>query len=608
MCGIAGVWSWADPGAGIGVIKKMTDSIAHRGPDGEGFWHSEADGLNFGHRRLAIIDLSVRAKQPMEYMDRYVITYNGEIYNYIEIRNLLLDKGYVFNSDSDTEVVLAAYDYWGKDCLHQFDGMFAFAIFDRKSEELFCARDRFGEKPFYYAVNADWLVFASEMKALWAAGVNRTPNPHSMYLFLNFNLHENPEDLSQTFFSGIQALKRGHYFIMKKGQRPVQKEYWSIVPANQNQAIGFDEACQHFKSLLFKSVSRRLRSDVPVGTSLSGGLDSSAVALIMLECLKDTGSRQKTFSARFDDPDLDEGYYIDLVGKGRNLSQYFTYPDAPALMADLPKILHHQEEPFASASIFAQWEVFKLAAKEGVVVLLDGQGADEVLGGYSHFFDVHFREIYRSKGGKALMAAIEEYRQNNVVYEPFEASFRFKLETIFPFLSNGLRSAKQNLLGVGKTSLIHNELARQYSMKAAPFQVFHDLNQSLQYNTLISGLGKLLRFADRNSMAFSREVRLPFLSHELVEFVFSLPADYKIREGWTKAILRFSTKDLLPPEISWRKRKLGFQPPQQKWEDSKAWKEFANDFQNLAVKRQWVNANAELSWNGVMAGLFLDGL
>lgn len=606
MCGIAGLWCWSEPDSGRTLIKKMTDAIAHRGPDGEGFWNSEDKTLWFGHRRLAIIDLSERAKQPMEYLDRYVITYNGEIYNYIEIREVLKNEGYNFKSDSDTEVILASFHHWGKDCLQQFDGMFALAIFDKKTDELFCARDRFGEKPFFYAMNSDRLIFASEMKALWAAGLEKTPNTHSMYLFLNFNLHENPEDLSQTFFRGIRSLKRGHYFVIEKGQPVIQKEYWTIDPKNQNLEIGFEEACGHFRDLLYYSIKRRLRSDVPVGSSLSGGLDSSAIVTIMNDLLQETASIQKTFSARFDDPDLDEGYYMELVGKGRNLKQYFTYPDASKLIEELPKLMHYQEEPIGSASIFAQWEVFKLAKEKEVIVLLDGQGADEVLAGYTHFFIPFFRETLREGGKQALNIVKDQYQKNNIVVDPFKGSLAFKLETRFPELSGNLRLAKQKWVGAGKNTLIHPDLYNDFKNVPAPFSIFPDLNSSLFYYTFISGLGKLLRFSDRNAMAFSREVRLPFLNHKLVEFVFSLPPEYKIREGWTKALLRYAFENKVPSEIIWRKRKLGFQPPQKKWEDKTNWKEMARHYQGEAVKMQWVNPKAELSWNGVIGGLFLN--
>lgn len=604
MCGIAGIWNWNEPLMAKNNIKNMTDVIAHRGPDGEGFWHSNDNCLSLGHRRLSIIDLSAKGNQPMHYLNKYVITFNGEIYNYVELQEVLKNKGYTFESQSDTEVVMAAFDHWGTECLKQFDGMFAFAIYNKEKDELFCARDRFGEKPFFYYHDNNKFFFASEMKALWAGGIHRNINNHSVYLYLNYNLHENPINASQTFFNDIYKLKSGYYFTLKKGQPIIQKQYWKINPFDINTSISFDEACAKFRELFFTSVNRRLRSDVSVGTSLSGGLDSSSVVLAIDKLIADKKNPQKTFSARFKNSDLDEGYFMSKVVEGKNIEHYCTYPDHLQMINQLPKIMYHQEEPFSTASIYAQWEVFKLAKQEEVVVLLDGQGADEYLAGYTHFFVPYFREKYLQGGKKALQKAIRESKENNIFEENLVLDKFFKIESHFPALFNNLRNIKHKFLGVTFDKIIHQNLICEYNNQKAPFTTPTSLNDSLFQYTFNSGLEKLLRFADRNSMAFSREVRLPFLSHEIVEFVFSLPSDYKIHQGWTKSVLRYGLKDILPSEITWRKNKLGFQPPQIQWLNSKDWQEWSNDYHNIAINSNWVNKDTQPSWKTINLGLF----
>ena len=296
MCGIAGIFNNTSSFL-LPELKKMTDSLIHRGPDGDGHWVDEEEGIALGHRRLAIIDLSEAAKQPMTFQNKYVITFNGEIYNYIEIRHLLMSCGYIFMSNSDTEVLLAAYDKWGTECLKYFDGMFAFALYDKQNKTLFCARDRFGEKPFYYSWSAKKFVFASEMKALWKTDVSKSINNRLLYLFLTYSLHDDPSEPSHTFFSDIFRLKPAHYILYKKNVSPVQVCYWKINPEGIDNSITFDNACNKFRELFFDSVIKRLRSDVSVGTSLSGGLDSSSVVCAIDELVNKTNEFQKTFSA-----------------------------------------------------------------------------------------------------------------------------------------------------------------------------------------------------------------------------------------------------------------------------------------------------------------------
>lgn len=604
MCGIAGIWYNNTEKNVSSVIKKMTDVISHRGPDAEGFWISDNKSLALGNRRLSIIDLSEKGNQPFQYLDRYVITYNGEIYNYIEIKQFLNTKGYSFKSDTDTEVIVAAYDYWGNNCLLRFDGMFAFVIYDKQNELLFCARDRFGEKPFYYYQNDDVFMFASEAKSLFVAGADNQIDDYSMYLFINMGLHDDPADKSRTFYRNIKSLEPAHYFIYKKAQKLVQHKYWKIDITIKSD-LSFDVACSRFKELFISSVSRRLRSDVEVGTSLSGGIDSSTVSIVMNQILNDK-SKHKGFSARFNDPAYDEGYFMKKIVEKTRIQHFEIFPDNNTMLDDLKKIMYHQEGPFSSSSIYAQWEVYKLAHENNICVLLDGQGSDEYLAGYTHFFRPLFKEIYLRFGKTALEKTYNDYLANNEVQNPLLIDDQFITQTKYYELQSFLRYFKFKIFGAGRLSEIHPHLHSAYKKNVSPFPVAIDLNESLEFFTCVSGLDKLLRFADRNSMAHSCEVRLPFLSHELVEFVFSLPSGYKIREGWTKALLRNAFKDILPEEITWRKNKLAFRPPQETWEKEKSYRDFASEFQNVAVKEKYIAKDAALSWNGMITGLFIE--
>lgn len=602
MCGIAGIYTSYSSGL-FPVLKKMTDSLVHRGPDGEGFWIDEDEGIALGHRRLAIIDLSDAGKQPMTYQNKFTITFNGEIYNYLEIRKTLNEFGYKFYTDSDTEVILAAYDLWGPECLQRFDGMFAFALYDIEKKLLFCARDRFGEKPFFYSLSSQKFVFASEMKALWKADVSNSVNNRLLYLFLTYGLHDDPCEPSHTFFNEIFRLKPAHYIIYKKNVPPEQICYWKINPEKVDKTITFDEACNKFRELFITSVTRRLRSDVPVGTSLSGGLDSSSV-VCTIDLLKQSDEVQKTFSARFQDPLLDEGKFMADVVKNKNIAHHCTWPDEVKMTESLEKIMFHQEEPFATSSIYAQWEVFALAKKENTTVLLDGQGADEYLSGYTHFLAPFLRELYTNRGLGAFKNERNKILKNNPPHEVPDAGFMFMAESVFPGLYRASRKTKSILLGNKDFQFTAPELNKPFRNSFPPFPIFNNLNSALHYATFHSGLEKLLRFADRNSMAHSREVRLPFLYHELVEFVFLLPSHYKIYNGWTKGLLRYSMQKNLPESITWRKNKLGFQAPQHTWEKSKIWNEWSGEFHLQAIKNKRINKDSPITWKTVNAGLF----
>jgi len=593
MCGIAGIIQTNPTGLTKDHLKKMTDALAHRGPDGEGLWQNQTGNVLFGHRRLSIIDLSDAGHQPMHLTPalsingegdapRYSIIHNGEIYNYIELREELQKKGYAFRSKTDTEIIAAAYDHWGDECVDYFDGMFAFAIWDEKEKELFAARDRFGEKPFFYFFDGQKFLFASEMKALWAAGIERVPNQKMLFNFITIGYTDNPANFNETFFENISKLPAATLLKYNTvNHKLVLEKYWDIDFEEQDKKITDHDAIEQFSHLLTTSVKRRLRSDVSVGTSLSGGLDSSSIVATVAR-LTTHDSRLTTFSALFPGFEKDESVFSKQVADQFGLQQFAINISGDEMLNDWEKLCYQQEEPFGSASIYAQFKVFELAKKHDIKVLLDGQGADETLGGYHKYYKWYWQELFRNRRlfrSKELKAAKEMDVQEKFGFKNIIAAY-------FPAFAT-VTLENQYLL----KALKHEDLTRDF-VKLQSKEAYYTtpdhftLNGVLHFNTCIHGLEELLRYADRNSMAHGREVRLPFLSHELVEFIFSLPAKFKIRNGWTKWLLRKTMEESLPAEITWRRDKVGFEPPQLQWMQDKKLQEMIQDAKNKLVNEK----------------------
>ncbi len=581
MCGIAGIISINPENLSKERLKNMTDSIAHRGPDGEGFWINTSNQAGFGHRRLAIIDLSGQAAQPMHYAGRYSVIHNGEIYNYIELREELQKKGYSFRTESDTEVILAAYDCYKQECLQYFDGMFSFAIWDEKEQTLFCARDRFGEKPLYYYFDEEQFIFASEAKALWAAGVEKKINKPLLLNYLVLGYTETSVDKTISFFEGIFSLPSAHFLELQLPTFTFQLSgYWDC---NKETKISISEnkAQEQFNELFSASVKRRLRSDVSVGTSLSGGLDSSSITAVINE-INSSNFSHKTFSATFPGFDKDESKYVQIAVKKFHLENYSVTPTADDFIRDLEKLCYHQEMPFSSSSVYAQYKVVELAAGHRVKVLLDGQGADEVCAGYSKYIHWHLQELLRINP----LSAAKEMRALKKNKIPFAWGWKNYLAALFPAqASNQLekREARKLLKHPGIT----DEFKQQYFDRQTIYKpLVIKLNDILYFNTFQQGLEKLLHYADRNSMAHGTEMRLPFLSHELVQFIFSLPASFKIHNGWTKWILRKTMEKRLPSEITWRTDKIGYEPPQKLWMHSETLNQYIYEAKKILVEEK----------------------
>jgi len=564
MCGIAGIISSNRQIINNSQLKKMSQALQHRGPNGEGFWINEDDTVGFAHRRLSIIDLSSQASQPFHYL-HFTIVFNGEIYNYLELKAFLRQKGFVFSTQSDTEVIIAAYSFWGKDCLHQFDGMFAFAIYDTIQNEVFIARDRFGEKPFYYSVSEEdgSFYFASEMKALWAIGIEKQINNSLLLNYLTLGYTSNPTNKSETFYSNIKTLKPRHFLMYDVRCSMYDVNFYQQEINNEKQITKNkkQETIATFSNLFSSSIQKRLRSDVAIGTSLSGGIDSSSIVANIHQLTQKGNYKPQTFTASFLNFEKDETKYSKQVADYFRLQQHFVSPTANDLVNEFKTLIYHQEEPLQSSSVFTQYMVYKLAKEKDITVLLDGQGADEILGGYKKYAHWFLQELLRTnltkfKKEKALLITNDFLETWN--YKNYFAAF------FLTFTAKQLQQKaihQQNL-----NSLINKEYLHQYqNINSLEKPIIKGLHDILTYNTNTFGLDELLRYADRNSMAHSREVRLPFLNKDLVDFVASLPSSYKINNGFAKWILRESVKDKLPNEIVWRKGKIGYEPPQQQW-------------------------------------------
>ena len=509
MCGIAGIISPDKSFIHRDPLKKMSDALAHRGPDGEGFWINKKNTAGLSHRRLSIIDLSAAAAQPMHYAERYTIVYNGEIYNYREIRSDLQKAGYHFRTESDTEVILAAYDFYKDNCVKYFDGMFAFAIWDEQTRELFCARDTFGEKPFYYFIDKNLFAFASEMKALWAIGINKVADEKMTVNYLALGYTQSASGDAHTFFKNINKLPPAHTGIFSPENMSFTLTKYRHINKEQTIKITEEEAQERLIGLLSASVKCRLRSDVPVGSSLSGGVDSSSIAWFIQHQLKKNTEGFSTFSAVFPGFEKDESALIKHISDGLNMKNFRVTLDANELISGVEKLCRHQEEPIASSGVYAQYRVFELASKHGVKVLLDGQGADEIFGGYTKYLHWYLQELagaHRfSKAKKERLA----FQKNDIA---IRWGFKNNLAAYLPAHA-ALALEKREYSRLMKSSVINSDLLNGVKGKewAGIYKpVITKLNDILYHDTTERGLEELLRYADRNSMAHGTEVRLPF--------------------------------------------------------------------------------------------------
>lgn len=579
MCGIFAYFDLGRNNVDPDTIGNMSGTLEHRGPDDCGYAYFELAGerrliessrplneeayrqfngvLVLGHRRLSIIDVSKAGHQPMgNETGSLWLVYNGEIYNYKELAEELASKGHLFKSKTDTEVLLHAYEEWGTECLTRFNGMWAFALWDRTRQRLFCARDRFGIKPLYYFFKGRNVIIASEIKAiLQAPMVERAANPSRVADYLGYGYLDHTEE---TLFKDIYQLRGSHYLVLDvEGSRDVRlgiQRYWDLEPT---EGEGSDRSSERFLQILEDSVRIHMRSDVPIGTCLSGGLDSSSIVCLSKQYLG--SNSHKTFSSCFEQKEYDEREYIGMVVAATGSDSHQTFPNPNDLFDEINDVIWHQEEPFGSTSIYAQWNVFKLARVSGIKVILDGQGADELLAGYHPAFGYFLSELLRTF----------QFRNFLHEYEAIRSTHRYSHRWILGHLVMGLlpwRWAKGLRKKVRLTSeqwLRPETWSDERIVVPRKFKnVFYDhLYQSLMHFILPG----LLHYEDRNSMAHSIEARVPFLDYRLAEFVFSLPMDKIVQDGTTKVILRDAMKGVLPEGVRTRKDKMGFATPEAIW-------------------------------------------
>jgi len=612
VCGLAGL-VLANGGGNPAAIREMTSIVRHRGPDDEGIVHFVGLGLDpivlggedtpvdvyasstpyaptpsampaqlrnsrvsLGHRRLSIIDASASGHQPMCTSDRrYWIVFNGEIYNYIELREDLRKQGYCFESQSDTEVILAAFQAWGTQCLDRFNGMFAMLLFDRSEGKLLAARDRFGIKPLYYWVSPlGELAFASEIKQFtvlpgWAAEING----QRAYDYLAWGLTDHTHE---TLFSGVFQVRPGTLLEVNVSESPAGQsrsapgrplptsQWYTLTPRPFTGS--FEDAAEQFRDIFTQAVCLRLRSDVPVGSCLSGGIDSSSIVCTMERLLAAGGDNgaQRTFSACADVERYDERRFIDEVVRATRVEARYVYPSLQDLFAVLDRISWHQDEPFGSTSIFAQWCVFRLAAESGVTVMLDGQGSDEQLAGYHSFFAPRLTGLLKRREFAQLDAELRAVKQLHGIRGP--AALKLIMSMLLPRAIRPLARRVASRTPVSPTWLNAPRLGAAPEDPYARRGAITDSVEALSHAQLTStNLQMLLHWEDRNSMAHSIEARLPFLDFNLVEFALGLPEEYKLALGMTKRVLREAMRGVLPESIRQRTDKLGFVTPEEVW-------------------------------------------
>jgi len=582
MCGICGIFNLDLSPIDKNILNQMTKIVAHRGPDDEGYllvdtqikntyhchhndtiqsiqakthnlFNNFSANLGFGFRRLSILDLSEKGHQPMCNDDGQLwIVFNGEVYNYIELRSELQHLGYHFNTNTDTEVILKSYEQWGENCLNMFNGMWAFAIWDNKNQKLFCARDRFGIKPFYYYFDGKQFIFASEIKQLLLNDIDKSINERNIYRSIKLNsfLIYGPD----TYFTKIQILPHSHYLLLENGNFYISRYYDLNPEMFERCSLSFAEAVEQYRFLLTDSVKLRMRSDVEVGSSLSGGLDSSALVRIATNISK---TKFKTFSSYYTNSDrFDERIWVNILANTTNIITHFISPSPEDALQNLKRQTFIHDYPILGSSLISQYFVMQLAHANNVTVLINGQGSDEMSAGYNHAFYRYYADLMRNIDIKSLFNELPSYLRHNR-----KGSVLNKLaKTLLAYLFN-------------ESTLYRNELRYTY---INPFSNPYNDNDFVKfiidqntsklsnflYNLMMStSIQTLLHFEDRNSMAFSIESRVPFLDYRLVEFTFSLPSKFKIHKHHSKYIHREALRGIVPEEILNRKDKVNFATP-----------------------------------------------
>lgn len=579
MCGIAGLVNFDRRSINRGTLKAMADSIAHRGPDDQGYLtvpasgevtrsrhvESLADGwLGLAHRRLTILDLSPAGWQPMRLGDtNYYITFNGEIYNYVELRQALQKTGRTFDSHSDTEVLLAAYAEWGVRAFSRLVGMFGCAILDLREKKLVFVRDPFGIKPLYYSESAGRLAFASEIKAVLASGVpSRKVCAQRLYDYLRLAQSDAGE---QTFLDDVRQLPAAHYVVVDLEQGVVGSpvRYWDL-PREPAREISFADATEELRAQFMDNVRLHMRSDVPVGAALSGGIDSSSIVMAMRH-IGGPDQEIHTFSFVPKDESVSEARWMDLVGEKAGVIRHRIQPDADMLLRELDALVTFQDEPFGSIRIYAQHLVYRATQEAGIKVVLDGQGADEQIAGYGKHYPARMASLLRRGDVNAARAFA-----GNVAASGAMGTRDLWLRAIMDGVPSVLHSLGRRLSGhrtmpawlQGKW-FREQGVITEWSTPAGSDDRLRDL---LRQDLTETSLPMLLRWQDRNSMAHSVESRVPFITTALVEKVLSYPERHLITDdGTRKAVFRAAMRGLVPDPILDRQDKVAFVTPELSW-------------------------------------------
>lgn len=550
MCGING-FNWNDELQ----IKKMNTIIKHRGPDDEGMLIEK--NITLGHVRLSIIDLSNAGHQPMSNENGKIwITYNGEVYNFQELRSDLLKKGHVFKSNTDTEVIIHSYEEYGFGCVNKLNGMWAFCILDLNKNILFLSRDRLGIKPLYYYFNENKFIFSSEIKAILSHSIGIKSNKALIFDFLYYNLCDHTEE---TFFKDIKNLKPSNNLILYLRTNTIQlQKYYNL-----EQEIRIEKSdAQKTRDLFYDSVKKTLISDVDVGSCLSGGLDSSSIIFAINAMVPNT--KIKTFSLVLPGDKFDEKIYQNEVNSISNSDNYSISPKPGELVEDIYDLIYTQEEPFGGISIYGQYRVMKLANQNNMKVLLDGQGADEILAGYHDFFAFYYFELLKNMKIMKFLREIKNYYSKSKSIMPIMWLF---LRLIPAFL-------KRILYTHIKVPYLSQNFIKTYRHRIDVRWHISTLNEALIKSLFIYSLPHLLRFEDKNSMRFSIESRVPFLDYRFIEYILSTPVNCKIHNGITKYNFREAMKDILPNKIRNRYDKIGFSISEEDWLKDDKLKEF----------------------------------
>lgn len=581
MCGITGIWNLNRKPVVENEIECFNNTLFHRGPDGFGIYTESETGLALGHRRLSIIDLSEAGKQPMSFNDQnLIITFNGEIYNFIELRNQLVKKGYIFNTRTDTEVILAAYKEWGQNCVDKFNGMWAFAIWDKSKKELFLSRDRFGVKPLYYTYTPGELFAFSSESISFSKLAGFQKKMDNVNLSINLRNPFYLEAIGETIYGSIKKLKPGHNITLSMNYSLKERMWWSTAEHLIDLPQSYDEQVDQFKDLLMDSCKLRLRSDVPVGIALSGGLDSSSI-YSTIKLIADQNNIdlkylpnewQTAFIASFPGTEMDEKKYADEVVKYTNGKAVYICPDEKNIADSI--YYQTKAEDFIYLSPPVVHSIYREMRNNGIKVSLDGHGADEMLFGYA---DMIFEWAWNEKNetnSKDLQTAWAGFNSNlnNTVEKIFQNRNTLQEKSICRVLYEKLipDTLKEFYREKQYNRRRQNSFITKYSILKKNWDFVDSKGKSLDYSIPyrkfhIDSLPTLLRNWDRASMQHGVEIRMPFMDWRLVTYVFSLPGGSKVRNGYSKSILRDAVKNQLPESIRLRKNKIGINAPMVEW-------------------------------------------